>query len=98
MVRQYVFSNRSTRQTALRDCNARNIFYDVTDDPNNAKKKTAFRKKYQRAIVAVNCFLQFAYIKHQEKYNRFLKGLILINVVHYLMFCIGLPGLISILH
>ncbi len=72
MVRQYVFSNRSTRQTALRDCNARNIFYDVTDDPNNAKKKKAFRKKYQRAIVAVNCFLQFAYIKHREKYNCFL--------------------------
>ena len=27
MVMQYVFSNRITKQTALRDCNASNIFY-----------------------------------------------------------------------
>ena len=33
VVRQYVFSNRSTRQTALRDCRARNIYYDDIDNP-----------------------------------------------------------------
>ena len=73
VVRQYVFSNRSTRQTALRDCRARNIYYDDIDNPiDNEKKKKAFRKNYQRAIVAVNCFLQFAYTNQREKYNQFI--------------------------
>ena len=31
MVKQYVFSNRITKQTALRDCNASNIFYGDDD-------------------------------------------------------------------
>ena len=34
-VKQYVFSNRITKQTALRDCNASNIFYG---DENKKKK------------------------------------------------------------
>ena len=58
---------------ALRDCRARNIYYDDIDNPiDNEKKKKAFRKNYQRAIVAVNCFLQFAYTNQREKYNQFI--------------------------
>ena len=48
-VTQYVFLNRSTRQSALRACKCRNIYYDKAVE--NKRKKRVFRKKYQRAIV-----------------------------------------------
>ena len=67
MVKQYVFSNRITKQTALRDCNASNIFYG-----DDKKKKESFRKRYQRSITAVEAFLQYSFKNERVKYDAFL--------------------------
>ena len=61
-----VFSNRITKQTALRDCRASNIYYDL-DTVDNKQKKEAFRKRYQRTITAVKACLQYAFLKSRFK-------------------------------
>ena len=77
---QFVFSNKQTKQTALRGCLPNQIYYKsmvgdtAADARTEAKRYRAFCTNFGACSTACECFLQHAWFHHQSSYLLFLNN------------------------
>ena len=87
LLNQYVFSNVDKKQTAIRDCDAYNLYHEEqhlikpatkTEPPRRRtpdemkKAYRSFQQTIKRSKTVVECFLQHAYYCHSQEYHLFL--------------------------
>ena len=68
---QYIFSNKKTCQTALRECLPSNVYYNNPEISveENARRKKQFSRHYSKCILAVQVFLQYASSEFPAKFQ-----------------------------
>ena len=73
---QYIFSNKKTCQTALRECLPSNVYYNNPglSPEENARRKKQFSRHYSKCILAVQVFLQYASCEFTAKFNDLTKS------------------------
>ena len=77
---QFIFSNKESKQTALRGCLPNQIYYKsvvgdtAADATTEAKRYKAFCTNFGACSTACECFLQHAWKNHRSSYLLFLNN------------------------